>query len=87
MVTSWQNTEGGTLTEKKLDFDKKMHNYVLTKKRKKKKKKENTSQNTALPPTRRQKPTHKIPTAAGMRQCNRSATSKKSSVLRLNERK
>jgi hypothetical protein len=31
--------------------------------------KKETSENTALPPTRRQKPTHKSPTAAGMRQC------------------
>jgi hypothetical protein len=43
----------------------------------KKKKKEKTSSNTALPPTRRQKPTHKSPTAAGMRQCKRSVQAKK----------
>jgi hypothetical protein len=43
----------------------------------KKKKKENTSQNTVLTPTRRQKPTHKSPTAAGMRKYKRSAQPKK----------
>jgi hypothetical protein len=37
-----------------------------------KKIKKNTSQNTVLTPTRRQKPTHKSPTAAGMRKYNRS---------------
>jgi hypothetical protein len=47
-----------------------MHNYVLKKKEKKRKK--NTSANTVLTPTRRQKPTHKSPTAAGMREHNRS---------------
>jgi hypothetical protein len=36
-------------------------NAVLTKKNKKNK----TSQNTALPPTRRQKPTHKKPNGGG----------------------
>jgi hypothetical protein len=51
-----------------------MHNYVL---KKKNKKKETTSQNTALTPTRRKKPAHKSPTAAGMRKCNRSAQPKK----------
>jgi hypothetical protein len=43
------------LTEKKkLDVDKKKHNYVL----KKKKKKETTSQNTVLTPTPLQNPPH-----------------------------
>jgi hypothetical protein len=37
-----------------------------------KKIKKKTAENTALTPTRRQKPTHKSPTAAGMRECNRS---------------
>jgi hypothetical protein len=61
-----------------LDFDRKkqnwmltrkMHNYVLTEK---KEKKETSSWNTVLTPTRRQKPAHKSPTAAGMRKYNRS---------------
>jgi hypothetical protein len=63
------------LTKKaRLDFDKKAK---LGFDRKKKRKKGMTL-NTAQPPTRRQKPTHKSPTAAGMRQCNRSLQSKKS---------
>jgi hypothetical protein len=37
----------------------------------KKNKKKMAAENTALTPTRRQKPTHKSPTAAGMRECNR----------------
>jgi hypothetical protein len=37
-----------------------------------KKEKENTASNTVLTPTHRQKPTHKSPTAAGMRKYNRS---------------
>ena len=37
-----------------------------------KKEKKGKAWNTALTPTRRQKPTHKSPTAAGMRECNRS---------------
>jgi hypothetical protein len=60
------------VTEKKLNVDKKMHNYVLKKKRKKR----NTASNTALPPTRR-KSQHTKPKAAGMRQCNRSQQPKK----------
>jgi hypothetical protein len=55
-----------------------MHNYVL--KKKKKKRKKNTSSNTVLTPTRRQKPTHKSQTAAGMRKYNRSPPLKKSPV-------
>jgi hypothetical protein len=54
---------------------------------KKKRKKEKTAENTALTPTHRQKPTHKTPTAAGMRKCNRSLQSKRAAVLRLNKRK
>jgi hypothetical protein len=46
-----------------------------------KKKKKKTSSNTALPPTRRPKPTHKSPTAAGMRQCHRSAETKTSKTI------
>jgi hypothetical protein len=48
-----------------------IHNLPSKKEINKKKK---ASLNTALPPTRRQKPTHKSPTAAGMRQCKRSTT-------------
>jgi hypothetical protein len=71
------------LTEKrKLDVDKKIHNYVLTEKKKKK----TSSWNTALPPTRRKSP-HTKPSAAGMRQCNRSLKPKKTAVLRFNERR
>jgi hypothetical protein len=51
-----------------------MHNYVLKKKKEKKKRR---PQNTVLAPTRRQKPTHKSPTAAGMREYNRSILDKK----------
>jgi hypothetical protein len=54
---------------------------------KKKKEKKIPSENTVLTPTRRQKPTHKSPTAAGMRKYNRSVKPKKDTVLRLNERK
>jgi hypothetical protein len=43
--------------------------------------------NTVFTPTHRQKPTHKSPTAAGMREHNRSVQAKKRPVLRLNERK
>ena len=43
----------------------------------KKNKKETAAENTALTPTRRQKPTHKSPTAAGMREHNRSRKLKK----------
>jgi hypothetical protein len=55
-----------------LDFDRKKQNWILTKKMhnyvlKKIKKKKTPAPNTALTPTRRQKPPHKIPTAAGMR--------------------
>ncbi len=52
-----------------------------------KKIKKTASRNTVFTPTRRQKPTHKSPTAAGMREHNRSAQSKKNTVLRFNERK
>jgi hypothetical protein len=56
------------LTKKaQLDFDKK-------------RKKEKKAWNTVLTPTRRQKPAHKSPTAAGMRKYNRSTKSKKSPV-------
>jgi hypothetical protein len=58
------------LTEKtKLDFDKK--NTQLRVEEKKKKKKKRYSWNTVLTPTRRQKPAHKSPTAAGMRKYKR----------------
>jgi hypothetical protein len=66
VVKIGKNTEGGNKT--KLN-----KNAVLTKKKIKKK----PSWNTVLPPTHRQKPTHKSPTAAGMRQHKRSAKSKK----------
>jgi hypothetical protein len=42
--------------------------------------------NTTLPPTRRKSP-HTKPNAAGMQECNRSAQSKKKTVLPLNKRK
>jgi hypothetical protein len=45
---------------------------------KNKKNKKKTAENTVLPPTRRQKPTHESPTAAGIRQCKRSLQPKKS---------
>jgi hypothetical protein len=48
---------------------------VVTKKIKKIKKK--PSWNTVFTPTHRQKPTHKSPTAAGMRKHNRSPQPKK----------
>jgi hypothetical protein len=41
------------------------------------KNKKNTSWNTVFTPTRRKKPTHKSPTAAGMREHNRSMKTKK----------
>jgi hypothetical protein len=56
-----------------LNFDKKNTQLRFDKNIKKKK----PSWNTVLTPTRRQKPTHKSPTAAGMRKYNRSATLKK----------
>jgi hypothetical protein len=59
-----KNTEGVTQLnfdkKAKLDVDRKMHVYILNKKRKK-----NTSQNTVLPPTHRQKLTHKKPNGGG----------------------
>jgi hypothetical protein len=70
------------LTEKtKLDLDKKMHNYVLKKKRKK-----TSSWNTALPPTRRQKPTHEKPSGGGYAAVQTFCTIKKAAVLRLRKR-
>ena len=59
-----------------------MHNYVL-----KKKKKKEAFMEHRTHANHRQKPTHKSPTAAGMRERNRSMQWKKSPVLRLNERK
>ena len=66
--------------EKKLDFDRKKTGFWqkldVDRKTKldveKKIKKERASENTVFTPTRRQKPTHKSPTAAGMREHNRS---------------
>jgi hypothetical protein len=63
------------LTDAKLGVDKKAK---LGFEEKKKKKKEMTAENTVLTPTRRQKPTHKSPTAAGMRKYKRSVQAKKS---------
>jgi hypothetical protein len=53
-----------------LDFDRKKQNWILTEKihnyvLKKKIKKKKPSWNTALPPTRRQKPTHEKPSGGG----------------------
>jgi hypothetical protein len=59
--------------KKKLDFDKKKHNYVLTEKKKKRKyfSEHRTYANPAV------NPTAQIPTQRGMRKYNRSLPSKK----------
>jgi hypothetical protein len=77
VVKIGENTERlqAAILTKKLDVDK-------IKKIKKK-----ASANTVLPPTRRQKPTHKKPNGGGYAAAQTFHESKKRTVLRLNKRK
>jgi hypothetical protein len=52
-----------------------------------KKRKKGMTQNTTLPPTRRQKPTHEKPNGGGYAAVQTFHESKKRPVLRLNKRK